>query len=294
MKKFGHLITAMITPFHQDGSVDYEGAASLARYLTDHGSDGILVGATTGEGATMSAEEKLKLYETIVHAVGDRVLVVGNTGGVDTAASAAFTKQAEKTGIDAVLAIVPYYVKPTQEGIYRHFKTIAEATSLPVILYTVPGRTSSNIVPATVKRLAEACPNIVGIKEASGNWDQISEERRILPENFMIYSGDDSFSLPILALGGQGIISVASHVIGEELRSMVEACHAGDFRRAAKLHLHLYPMMKGLFFITSPIPVKTAVNLMGLPGGAFRLPMVEPSGEETAFIKKLMKEYHLI
>lgn len=294
MKKFGHLITAMITPFRQDGSVDYEGAAVLARYLADHGSDGILVGGTTGEGATMSADEKLKLYETIVRTVGDRVLVMGNTGSVDTAASAAFTKQAEKTGIDAVLAIVPYYVKPTQEGLYRHFKAIADATELPVILYTVPGRTGSNIVPSTVKRLTEACPNIVGIKEASGSWDQVSEERRILPEDFMIYSGDDSFSFPILSIGGQGIISVASHVVGDELRSMVEACHAGDFHRAAQLHLHLFPMMKGLFFITSPIPVKKAVNLLGLPGGTFRLPMVEPNEEETAFITKLMKDYDLI
>lgn len=294
MKKFGNVITAMITPFREDGTVDYEAASAVAKYLIAHGSDGILVGGTTGEGAVMTAEEKLKLYKLMADTYGDQVLVMGNVGTADTAASVAFAKEASKTGIDAVLAIVPYYVKPTQEGIYQHFKAIAEATDLPVVIYTVPGRTSSNIQPATLLRLVKACPNVAAVKEASGNWNQISEERRILPKDFMIYSGDDSFTLPILSIGGTGVISVASHVIGDELQEMVSAYKAGDVKKAARLHLHMYPMMKGLFFITSPEPVKKAVNLMGLPGGTFRLPMVEPNEKETEHIKELLKAYDLI
>lgn len=299
MLNLGRVITAMITPFTEDGAVDYEAAVALAKHLIEHGSEGILVGGTTGEGATMSAEEKLKLYSAVVDAVGSRakgkkVPIMGNVGGIDTLASIAFMKEAEKTGIDSVLAIVPFYVKPTQEGMFRHFKAIADATTLPVILYNVPGRTNVSIQPATVKRLVDACPNIVGIKDATGNWDQVTQEKILLPEDFLVYSGDDSYTYPIVSAGGAGVISVSSHIIGDDMLALVKAAQEGDYKKAFELHKKTYPINKGLFFITSPIPVKTAVNLLGLPGGKFRLPMVDANEAEKAHIIQMLKDYGLM
>lgn len=299
MLNLGRVITAMITPFTEDGAVDYEAAVALAKHLIDHGSEGILVGGTTGEGATMSAEEKLKLYSAVVDAVGSRaegkkVPVMGNVGGIDTLASIAFMKEAEKTGIDSVLAIVPFYVKPTQEGMFQHFKAIADATTLPVILYNVPGRTNVSIQPATVKRLVDACPNIAGIKDATGNWDQVTQEKILLPEDFLVYSGDDSYTYPIVSAGGAGVISVSSHIIGDDMLALVKAAQEGDYKKAFELHKKTYPINKGLFFITSPIPVKTAVNLLGLPGGKFRLPMVDANEAEKAHIIQMLKDYGLM
>ena len=299
MKTFGRVITAMITPFADDGSVDYEGAAKLAKHLINHGSEGILVGGTTGEGAVMSEEEKLKLYDCVIRAVGQKaegkkVPVIGNAGGIDTAASIAFAQKVEALGADGVLAIVPFYVKPTQEGMYQHFKAIADSIHIPVILYNVPGRTNASIQPATIRRLVDVCPNIVGIKDAAGNWDQVTQERMLLPEDFMIYSGDDSFTFPIIAAGGTGVISVSNHIIGEDMLSMIDAYEKGDVKKAFALHMKTYPINKGLFFITSPIPVKTAVNLLGLPGGKFRLPMVEANESEKAHIVQMLKDYGLM
>lgn len=299
MKTFGRVITAMITPFADDGSVDYEGAAKLAKHLINHGSEGILVGGTTGEGAVMSEEEKLKLYDCVIRAVGQKaegkkVPVIGNAGGIDTAASIAFAQKVEALGADGVLVIVPFYVKPTQEGMYQHFKAIADSIHIPVILYNVPGRTNASIQPATIRRLVDVCPNIVGIKDAAGNWDQVTQERMLLPEDFMIYSGDDSFTFPIIAAGGTGVISVSSHIIGEDMLAMIDAYEKGDVKKAFALHMKTYPINKGLFFITSPIPVKTAVNLLGLPGGKFRLPMVEANESEKAHIVQMLKDYGLM
>ncbi len=299
MKTFGRVITAMITPFADDGSVDYEGAAKLAKHLINHGSEGILVGGTTGEGAVMSEEEKLKLYDCVIRAVGQKaegkkVPVIGNAGGIDTAASIAFAQKVEALGADGILAIVPFYVKPTQEGMYQHFKAIADSIHIPVILYNVPGRTNASIQPATIRRLVDVCPNIVGIKDAAGNWDQVTQERMLLPEDFMIYSGDDSFTFPIIAAGGTGVISVSSHIIGEDMLAMIDAYEKGDVKKAFVLHMKTYPINKGLFFITSPIPVKTAVNLLGLPGGKFRLPMVEANESEKAHIVQMLKDYGLM
>ncbi len=299
MKTFGRVITAMITPFADDGSVDYEGAAKLAKHLINHGSEGILVGGTTGEGAVMSEEEKLKLYDCVIRAVGQKaegkkVPVIGNAGGIDTTASIAFAQKVEALGADGVLAIVPFYVKPTQEGMYQHFKAIADSIHIPVILYNVPGRTNASIQPATIRRLVDVCPNIVGIKDAAGNWDQVTQERMLLPEDFMIYSGDDSFTFPIIAAGGTGVISVSSHIIGEDMLAMIDAYEKGDVKKAFALHMKTYPINKGLFFITSPIPVKTAVNLLGLPGGKFRLPMVEANESEKAHIVQMLKDYGLM
>lgn len=298
--EFGRLITAMITPFMENGDIDYDGALRLARHLIDHGSEGILVGGTTGEGATMSDEEKLKLYASMVnsfgsHAAKRKAYIMGNVGGISTRDTIAFAKRAKETGIDSALCIVPFYVKPNQEGMYQHFKAVAEAVpELPIIIYNVPGRVGTSIAPETIKRLVDACPNIKGIKDATGSWDQVSKERMLLPDEFMIYSGDDAFTLPILACGGVGVISVASHVIGDDLLAMIQAFENKDTAKAERLHLKMMPVMKGMFFVSSPIPIKTAVNLLGLPGGHFRLPMVDPSKEEVAHVKKLLTDYGLL
>ncbi len=294
MKHFGNVITAMITPFTPAGEVDYQAAAQLARYLLDHGSDGLVVAGTTGEGAVMTADEKLQLFSTIVDAVGPDVPIIANTGSYDTRESVALTVAAEKTGVSAVMAVVPYYNKPTQEGCYQHFAAIAKATTLPIVLYNVPGRTSLNLEAKTVLRLANDYPNIVAVKEASGNLTQISQIARNMPEGFMIYSGDDSLTLPILAVGGTGIISVAAHLIGTKMQEMIQAFHAGDVKKAQQLHCHLLPMMQGMFFIANPIPVKEAVNMIGQPGGDFRLPLVHANEEEKSVIRHLLEDYQLL
>ena len=240
MKDFGRVITAMVTPFHEDGSVNYEGAAELARHLVANGSDGLVVAGSTGEAATMTAEEKLKLFEVVLEAVGDRASVIAGTGSNDTMATVRFTQAAEKVGVHGALVVGPYYNKPTQEGFYQHFKTIAEATSLPIMLYNVPGRTASNIAPETVARLAEI-PNIVAIKEASGNIEQATEIIRVTPADFKVYSGDDAMTLPLLAVGGEGIVSVAGHVVGNQIQAMIQAFLAGDIKKAQEsLCLKMY------------------------------------------------------
>lgn len=294
--RFGRVITAMITPFHEDGTVDYESAVQLSKYLVEHGSEGILVGGTTGEGATLTHDEKLKLYEVVVNAVGrnstgKKVPVMGNVGTISAQETIKFAKEAEQTGIDCVLAIVPYYVKPNQEGMYQHFITIAKEISLPIVLYNVPGRVGVSILPETVKRIVDECPNVVGIKDATGNWDQVSKEKMLLPDDFMIYSGDDAFTLPILTCGGVGVISVASHVIGDDLLKMVKLFEEGNIAAARELHLKMFEIMKGMFFTASPIPIKTAVNLIGQPGGHFRLPLVEPSESEVAKVREMLTNY---
>ena len=275
-RSLGRVITAMITPFNEDGTVNYDGA-------------------TSGEGATMTNEEKLRLYQLMVRELGPQVPIIANTGGIDTLATIEFTKQVAETGVDAVLVICPFYVKPTQEGLYRHFTTIAHALpDVPIMVYNVPGRTRSDIKPATLKRVVDECPNVIGVKDATGNLEQVSEERRILPDDFLIYSGDDSITLPIMSVGGDGVISVASHVVGDDMLAMIDAYQHGAVKKAQQLHIKMFPIMTGLFFITSPIPVKTAMNLLGLPGGAFRLPMVDANEEETAFVRSLLVNYGLL
>lgn len=288
MKDFGRLLTAMITPFHADGSVNYEGAAELARHLVANGSDGLVVGGSTGEAATMTAEEKLKLFEVVLDAVGDRATIIAGTGSNDTMASVRFTQAAEKVGVHGALVVGPYYNKPTQEGFYQHFKTIAESTTLPIMLYNVPGRTASNVAPETVARLAQI-PNIVAIKEASGNVEQATEIIRITPPDFKVYSGDDALTLPILAVGGCGIISVAGHVVGNRIQEMIQAFLAGDMKKAQQLNLSLLPVFKSMFVVTNPIPVKTAVGLMGLPAGSFRLPLTPPDDAVVARLQTMLQ-----
>lgn len=290
---FGRLLTAMITPFDKDMGVNYDMARKLARYLAETGSDGLVVAGTTGESPTLSREEKLELFRVVVEEVGGRVTVIAGTGSYDTAGSVALTQAAEKVGVDGVMLVCPYYNKPSQEGLYQHFKTVAKSTHLPVLLYNIPGRTGVNMLPATVARLAEV-ENIVAIKEAAGSMDQVSELRRLLPDGFAIYSGDDSLTLPMLSLGAKGVVSVASHLVGQRIKEMINAFMAGNVTLATQIHLELYPVFKGLFITTNPVPVKAALNMLGHQVGPPRLPLVEASAQEKENIKKMLAEAKLL
>jgi 4-hydroxy-tetrahydrodipicolinate synthase len=289
MKNFGRVLTAMVTPFNDDLSVNYKAAAELAKYLVANGSDGLVVAGSTGESATMSGDEKLKLFSTIMEAVGDKATVIAGTGSNDTRASVAMTREAEKLGVHGAMLVGPYYNKPPQEGFYQHFKAIAEQTALPLIVYNVPGRTGSSIAPATIARLAQI-KNIVAVKEASGSMDQVSEIIRTAPKDFLVYSGDDSLTLPILAVGGVGIISVAAHIVGKQMQEMISAYFAGNIKKAQELHIKLMPFFKVIFVTTNPIPIKTAVNLIGQNAGPLRLPLVPPTDAETEQLKKVMRD----
>ena len=280
----------MVTPFYPDGSVNYRSAARLAEYLVSHGSDGLVVAGSTGESATLSSEEKLKLFTAVLDAVGDKATVIAGTGSNDTRSSVSLTAAAEKLGVHGSMLVGPYYNKPNQEGYFRHFKTIAAATKLPIILYNVPGRTASNITADTVAKLADECPNLAAVKEASGNLEQVSEIIRSVRPGFLVYSGDDMLTLPIMALGGTGVISVAGHVVGREMQQMMEAFVSGDIRTAREIHLRLVPFFKVIFITTNPIPIKTAINLLGLDAGPLRLPLVEPNAGELERLRQTMTD----
>lgn len=292
-QQLGRLLTAMVTPMRPDGSVDYAAAAELAVRLVDSGSDGVVVCGTTGESPTLTDEEKVGLFKAVVEAVGGRATVVAGTGTYDTQHSIELTRRAEKAGVDAVLAVVPYYNRPPQEGLYRHFEAIARATSLPVILYNIPGRTGQHLSAETTARLA-AIDNIVGLKDSTGQLDHVSQVRRLTPPDFLIYSGDDSLTLPILAVGGTGVISVASHLVGRRIRDMIEAFLAGNVERARQIHLEMFGLFKALFVTTNPIPVKKALKLAGIDVGPVRPPLVEASEAETRVIREAMVELGLV
>lgn len=292
MAELGRLWTAMVTPMRADGSVNYEQAAALAERLASSGSDGIVVAGTTGESPTLTDDEKVKLFEAVVEAVGGRVTVVAGTGTYDTHHSVELTRRAERAGVDAILAVVPYYNRPPQEGLYRHFEAIARSTSLPVILYNIPSRTGQNLSAETTARLAEI-PNVVGLKDSTGQLDHVSQVRRLTPPSFRIYSGDDSLTLPILAVGGHGVISVASHLVGRKIREMMEAFEAGRLELARRLHLEMFGLFKALFVTTNPIPVKRALQLAGFDAGPPRPPLVEASEAETRVIRQAMAELRL-
>ncbi|SMC64854.1 4-hydroxy-tetrahydrodipicolinate synthase [Sporomusa malonica] len=288
MRNFGRVLTAMVTPFNDDYSINYSEAAKLAQYLVDNGSDGIVVAGSTGESATLSNSEKVNLFRAVLEAVGDRATVIAGTGSNDTRASIELTKEAEKVGVHGAMLVGPYYNKPPQEGYYQHFKAIADSTTLPLIVYNVPGRTGSNILPGTIARLAEI-NNIVAVKEASGSLEQVSEIIRNTPNDFLVYSGDDGLTLPLLSVGGNGVISVAAHIVGKRMQEMIAAFYAGDIAKAQALHLELLPFFKVIFITTNPIPIKDAVNLIGIKAGPMRLPLVSPTVSETEQLKKVMQ-----
>lgn len=271
MAPFGHVLTAMITPFTPDGSIDHERAARLARYLVDTGSDGLVVTGTTGESPTLSADEKIALYATVVEAVGGRATVVAGTGTYDTAGSVRLTTRAADVGVDGVLAVTPYYNKPEQAGLVAHFSAIADASDLPVLLYNIPGRTGRRIEVDTLERLA-AHPRILGVKDAVMDLDFTSETCRRVPE-LAVYSGQDSYTFPMMAVGAVGVVSVISHLVGKTVREMVDAVHAGDLAAARRLHLALLPLCWACFRETNPSPVKAAMDRLWEPVGNPRLPL---------------------
>lgn len=293
MADFGRLLTAMVTPFDSNLQVDHKQAAALAKKLVDNGSDGLVVAGSTGEAATLTAEEKIKLFATVLEAVGDRATVIAGTGSNDTMASIQLTKEAEKLGVHGAMVVGPYYNKPPQEGLFQHFKAISETTTLPLIVYNVPGRTASNILPSTILRLSEL-KNIVAVKEASGSLEQVSEIVRNAPADFLVYSGDDGLTLPMLAIGGHGVISVAAHLVGKAMHEMIDAFLSGATSRAKELHLRLMPFFKVIFITTNPIPIKEAVNISGFNAGGLRAPLIRATQSELATITTIMKELSLV
>jgi len=292
VKKLGRLLTAMVTPFNEEGAVDYEQAKRLALALLNSGSDGVVVVGTTGESPTLVREEELRLFAEVKSAVGKRGTVIAGTGSNSTAEALEATKGAEKTGVDACLLVVPYYNKPTQEGLYQHFKIIAESTSLPCILYNVPSRTVTSLSADTVIKLSHI-DNIIGIKEASGNLGEISKIISNTRDDFLVWSGNDSDTLPILTLGGYGVISVASHLVGNQIKEMIDDFIGGKIDKAAKIHNHLMPLVNALFVVSNPIPVKYALNHIGFHVGKPRLPLTEPDEKSATLIKETLKNYKI-
>lgn len=294
MIEFGRVLTAMVTPFQSDGSVDYAVAEALAAHLVDHGSDALVVCGTTGESPTLTWDEEFQLFQVIQQAVAGKAKVIAGTGSNSTKEAIAATCQAAKLGLDGSLQVVPYYNKPPQEGLYQHFQAIAQAApEMSMMLYNIPGRTGQNLLPETVARLAEI-PNIVAIKEASGSLDQVSQVRRLTPPEFSIYSGDDSLTLPLLSVGGTGVVSVASHLVGDRLQAMIQQFEQGQIQSATQLHLDLFPLFKALFLATNPIPVKAALTLQGWQVGTPRLPLTEPSESVIEALQATMRPLGLL
>ncbi|WML39107.1 4-hydroxy-tetrahydrodipicolinate synthase [Neobacillus sp. OS1-2] len=288
MVHFGRVSTAMVTPFDNKGHIDFAKTTQLVNYLIENGTDSLVIAGTTGESPTLSKEEKLALFAHVVKAVKKRVPVIAGTGSNNTYASIELTKKAEQLGVDAIMVVAPYYNKPNQEGLYQHFKAVADATTLPVMVYNIPGRSVVNILPETIIRLSHV-PNIVAVKEASGDLNAMTHIIANTAEDFVLYSGDDALTLPVLAIGGAGVVSVASHVIGNEMQEMVKAFFEGENSKAATIHQHLLPIMQGLFAAPSPAPVKTALQVTGLDVGSVRLPLVGLTEQERSILISLLK-----
>ena len=294
MVNFGRVLTAMITPFNADGSVNYEEAEKLSIWLTENGTDSLVICGTTGESPSLTWEEEYQLFQVVQKAVAGKAKVIAGTGSNSTREAIAATEKAAKLGLDGSLQVVPYYNKPPQSGLYQHFQAIAKATpELPIMVYNIPGRTGQNLEPETVVRLAEI-PNIVAIKEASGNLDQVSQIRNLTKPEFKIYSGDDSLTLPLMAIGGSGVVSVASHLVGKQLQEMIVAFETGKVQLATEIHLQLFNLSKALFATTNPIPVKVAMNLLGWKVGNTRPPLCNPSTEVTEKLSAEMGKLGLL
>lgn len=290
---FGTLLTAMITPFDRQQQVNYEQVAELAKYLAGRGSDGLVITGTTGESPALSNEEKFRIYDTVVRTVKGKTKVIAGTGCNSTLSTIETSKKAEEIGVDGLMLVVPYYNKPPQEGLYLHFKSVADAVSLPIMLYNVPGRTAVNLSAATTLKLAEI-DNIVAVKEASGNLEQITYICKGAPDGFDVYSGDDSLTLPVLSVGGKGVVSVASHLVGLEIKAMINSFFEGKVEEAAKKHQFLMPLFKALFAITNPIPVKAALNMAGIDAGRTRLPLSGMPENMAADLFDLLKNYGIV
>ncbi|WP_368654519.1 4-hydroxy-tetrahydrodipicolinate synthase [Ornithinibacillus sp. 4-3] len=285
---FGKIITAMVTPFDLNGEIDYPATKNLINHLIANGSDAIVVAGTTGESPTLSFEEKLALIRYTVEAVDGRIKVIAGTGSNNTRESIILTKKVEALEVDGIMLVTPYYNKPSQAGMYEHFKAIAEITHLPIMLYNIPGRSVVNMEVDTVVALSKI-KNIVSIKEASGNLNAMAEIIERTPESFTLYSGDDGLTLPVLAIGGAGVVSVASHVIGNQMQEMFSNFETGQVKEAAKIHRQLLPFMEALFFTPSPTSLKEVLNTMDIPVGSVRLPLVPLNKEEKQVLKKYIQ-----
>ena len=286
---FGAVVTAMVTPFKDDFSLDLDRAQEITSWLLDNGSDALVIAGTTGEGATLSDQEKIDLFRATVEAAKGKGKIIAGTGTYDTAHSVHLTEEAERAGVDGVLVVAPYYNRPPQAGLYEHFKTIAAATKLPVILYNIPSRSAVQISNETILKLAEI-DNIRGVKDATGDFTLASELIAAAPGDFELISGDDFATFPLVCLGGTGVISVTSHVAGPQMSEMVALTEKGDIDGARKIHNSLLPLYRGLFITSSPIPVKAAMGLIGQPVGPPRLPLVPATKDEIAAVQKALED----
>lgn len=282
---FGRVITAMVTPFNQDGEVDYNATEQLVEHLIANGTDAVVVSGTTGESPTLTMEEKVEMFKQVVKFVDNRISVIAGTGSNNTQESIELTKLAEQANVDGIMLVVPYYNKPSQAGLYAHFKAIADATTLPVMLYNIPGRSACNIDVDTIVGLSKV-DNIVCVKEASADLEAMAEIITRTDDDFLLYSGDDSLTLPVLAIGGNGVVSVASHIVGNEMQKMIEHFHNGNVVEAGRLHRELRPTFDALFTSPNPVPLKAALNIMGVTVGSVRLPLVPLNEEELEQLKK--------
>lgn len=292
--RFGRLTTAMVTPFTSEGELDLPRAQELALRLLEQGSEALVVCGTTGESPTVFYDDKIRLFEAVLEAVDGSAAVIANAGDNSTDDSVAFARKVEQLGVDAVMAVVPYYNKPPQEGLYRHFGAIANAVDVPVILYNIPGRSVVNLEAPTTLRLAADFENIVAVKEASSNLTQIAAIIDGAPLGFEVLSGNDEDTLPMMGLGATGVISVASHLVGPQMAEMLTAQGNGDHTRALKIHLELMPLFKALFMTANPIMVKKALDLVGFPVGDARLPLIPATEEQTAELGRIMRHLGLI
>jgi 4-hydroxy-tetrahydrodipicolinate synthase len=290
---FGSIVTAMLTPFTKDGAVDYAEAVRLANHLADNGTDTVLLSGTTGESPTLTHEEEEQLFVEVKRGLGKKAKVMAGTGSNCTATAIASTQKAEKLGVDSALIVVPYYNKPTQEGLFQHFKAVANATNLPLMIYNIPGRTSRNMEPDTVARLTQF-KNYVAIKEASGDLEQMKKIRDLAPKEFLMYSGDDSLTLDLMKLGGVGVVSVAAHLVGPRMKEMINAFLAGDKVKAEAINKELEDIFKVIFITTNPAPVKAAMNMLGFSCGIPRLPLVELTTDEKAVLHAVLLKHKLV
>ncbi|KHF38677.1 4-hydroxy-tetrahydrodipicolinate synthase [Halalkalibacter okhensis] len=286
---FGHIVTAMVTPFTQKGLIDVEKTKDLIDYLINHGTDALVVAGTTGESPTLSTDEKIELFKICVKHVNNRIPIIAGTGSNNTQASIELTRKAQDVGVDGIMLVAPYYNKPSQEGMYAHFKKIAESTDLPVMLYNVPGRTGVQIEAETTIALSKI-PNIVSVKEASGNLEQMAAILSAVDEDFSLYTGDDANTLPAMAIGAHGVVSVAAHVIGREMKEMINNFQTGKMEEAAKSHRVLLPIMKAMFLAPNPTCVKYALSLQGIEVGDVRLPLIPLNHDQIREVNKVLKK----
>ncbi len=284
----GEVITAMVTPMTRSGAIDYDKVELLTKYLIDSGSDALLVAGTTGESPTLTHEEELELVSTVKRAAANRAKIILGAGSNSTASAIEYSKLAQKEEVDAILSVVPYYNKPNQRGMIEHFSAVAESTNLPIILYNIPSRTGVNMLPETVAHLAEKYHNIVGLKQSFGDMDQLTEYKMLCPADFVVYSGDDSLTLPMLALGAHGVISVASHLFGSEIKSMIRNFKSGELIAARNMHKTLYPVFRKLFMAPNPVPVKAALAYKGLIEDYVRKPLAKLTDEEKISLLKII------